>query len=556
MVGTKIIRGEPEAFQFQLLIKNILNAGLRYEPDREIVYRDLARYDYPELYRRVCRLANVLTDLGVEAGDTVAVLDWDSNRYLEAYFAVPMIGAVLHTVNVRLSPAQLIYTMNHAEDKVVLINSEFVPLLDGASDKLSSVAAYVLLSDSGAAPAGKLKFAGEYEALLAKSQDNYDFPDFDENSVATVFYTTGTTGEPKGVYFTHRQIVLHTLSATCALGAYETQGRFRSDDVYMPLTPMFHVHAWGLPYIATMLGVKQVYPGKYEPEMILKLLVSENVTLSHCVPTILHIVTTAAAAGSLDLSRWKVIIGGSALPKGLAESAMKLGVDVYSGYGMSETCPVLTITYLPGDLLKKAKNEQIEYRTRTGIPLPFVDLKVVDEFQAEIPRDGKAVGEIIVRTPWLTSGYLKDDLAGRFLWRGGWLHTGDMATVDEKGYIQITDRLKDMIKTGGEWVSSLELESLFTRHAAVSEAAVVGVPDEKWGERPYAFVVLKKEFEGKVREHDLVDFLKGFVENGTLNSWSVPDHVVFTDSIPKTSVGKIDKKKIRKDISPENESHK
>ena len=261
MVGTKIIRGEPEAFQFQLLIKNILDAGLRYEPDREIVYRDLARYDYREFYRRVCRLANVLTDLGVEPGDTVAVLDWDSNRYLEAYFAIPMIGAVLHTVNIRLSSAQLIYTMNHAEDKVVLVNSEFVPLLEGASDKLTSVAQYVILSDSGAVPPGKLKFAGEYEALLAQKRDSYDFPDFDENSVATVFYTTGTTGEPKGVYFTHRQIVLHTLSAACALGAYETQGRFRSDDVYMPLTPMFHVHAWGLPYIATLLGVKQVYPG-------------------------------------------------------------------------------------------------------------------------------------------------------------------------------------------------------------------------------------------------------------------------------------------------------
>ncbi len=317
MVGTKMIRGEPEAYQFQLLIKNILISGMRYEPDREIVYRDLIRYDYRELYRRICRLANLLTRLGIGAGDTVAVLDWDSHRYLEAYFAVPMIGAILHTVNVRLSPAQLFYTMRHAEDKVVLVNSEFVPLLENASTDLSFVSEFILLTDNGARPGGELKFVGEYEELLKQSKPEFEFPDFDENSIATVFYTTGTTGEPKGVYFSHRQLVLHTLSITGTVGAYQTQGRFRSDDVYMPLTPMFHVHAWGLPYMATLLGVKQVYPGKYEPEMLLRLLQQEKVTLSHCVPTILHLLTSAAASKSLSLSGWKVIIGGSALRKPL-----------------------------------------------------------------------------------------------------------------------------------------------------------------------------------------------------------------------------------------------
>ncbi len=551
MVGTKIIRGEPEAFQFQLLIKNILNAGLRYEPDREIVYRDLIRYDYRELYRRVCKLASLLTRLGVGAGDTVAVLDWDSHRYLEAYFAVPMIGAILHTVNVRLSVSQLLYTMRHAEDKVVLVNSDFVPLIESIADSLPSVKEYVLISDSGSRPRGRRRFAGEYEELLAASTDAYDFPDFDENSIATVFYTTGTTGEPKGVFFSHRQLVLHTLAITSSLGAYQTQGRFRSDDVYMPLTPMFHVHAWGLPYIATLLGVKQVYPGKYEPDMILRLLEREKVTLSHCVPTILHMLVSVATARHVDLSRWKVIIGGSALPRGLTEATMKLGIDVYSGYGMSETCPVLTITYLNHDMLQKDPASQVEYRIKTGIPVPFVDLNIVDEQGNEVRHDGKAVGEIVVRAPWLTNGYLKDEETSKHLWKAGWLHTGDMASIDEKGYVQITDRLKDMIKTGGEWVSSLEVESMLTRHEAVSEATVVGMPDEKWGERPHALVVLKKDFEGKMTEKELIDFLRGFVGQGILNTWSVPDHVTFTESIPKTSVGKIDKKKIREDLLPE-----
>ena len=556
MVGTKMIRGEPEAYQFQLLIKNILISGMRYEPDREIVYRDLIRYDYRELYRRICRLANLLTRLGIGAGDTVAVLDWDSHRYLEAYFAVPMIGAILHTVNVRLSPAQLFYTMRHAEDKVVLVNSEFVPLLENASTDLSFVSEFILLTDNGARPGGELKFVGEYEELLKQSKPEFEFPDFDENSIATVFYTTGTTGEPKGVYFSHRQLVLHTLSITGTVGAYQTQGRFRSDDVYMPLTPMFHVHAWGLPYMATLLGVKQVYPGKYEPEMLLRLLQQEKVTLSHCVPTILHLLTSAAASKSLSLSGWKVIIGGSALPKGLAEAALKLGIDVYSGYGMSETCPVLTITYLTQDMLRKDFASQIEYRVKTGIAIPFVDLKIVDEQGTDVVHDGKSVGEIVVRAPWLTNGYLKDEEASEQLWRDGWLHTGDMASIDERGYVQITDRLKDMIKTGGEWVSSLEVESLLSQHEAVSEVAVVGSPDEKWGERPYALVVLKKGFEAKVKKENLIDFLKDFVRRGALNSWSVPDRVIFAESIPKTSVGKTDKKAIRQSLADGNKTMK
>jgi len=549
MLGTKIIRGDSEAHHYQLLIKHILEAGVRYEPGREIVYRNLIRYDYTKLEERIKRLANLLTCLGVKAGDTVAMLDWDSHRYLEAYFAVPMIGAILHTVNVRLSPAQILYTMNHAEDKIVLVNSDFVQVIDNIADKLKMVEQYILISDTGSRPETGIKFAGEYEELVAGSDCDYTFPDFDENSVATVFYTTGTTGEPKGVYFTHRQLVLHTFAITASLGAYETQGRFRSNDVYMPLTPMFHVHAWGLPYMATLLGVKQVYPGKYEPEMILRLLISEKVTLSHCVPTILHMLVASPSAQYPNLAKWKVIIGGAALPRGLAEAALKLGIDVYSGYGMSETCPVLTITCLNQETLKKDIKDQVGHRVRTGIPIPFVDLRIIDEQGSEVQHDGKTVGEIVVRAPWLTQGYLRDEEMSRQLWKGGWLHTGDMASMDPGGCVQITDRMKDMIKTGGEWVSSIEVEGLLSKHESVSEAAVVGIPSEKWGERPTAIVVLKPDFIGKVNEETLRKFLKGFVNDGLLNSWSVPDHVVLAGNIPKTSVGKIDKKKIRAELA-------
>ncbi len=549
MVNTRLIQDIGDAPRYQLLIKHILEAGQRFEPRREIVYRDIIRYDYPTMIERISRLANTLAGLGVGPGDTVAVLDWDSHRYLEAYFAVPMMGAILHTVNVRLSPAQLLYTMNHAEDKVVLVNSEFAPALQSFRDKLPSVKHYVLLSDSGSEMESHLDFSGEYENLLSKSGNTFDFPDFDENSVATIFYTTGTTGEPKGVYFSHRQLVLHTLAIAGSIGAYETQGRFRSNDVYMPLTPMFHVHAWGLPYLATLLGVKQVYPGKYEPGMLIRLIKGEGVTLSHCVPTILHMLVSGAASKSIDLSKWKVIIGGAALPKGLALAALKLGIDVYSGYGMSETCPVLTITYLTKEMLESDAESQVDYRVKTGIPIPLVDLEIVDGEGNTLSHDGKAVGEIIVRAPWLTAGYYKDETLTRHLWRDGWLHTGDMATVDRAGYVQITDRLKDMIKTGGEWISSLEVENLLSQHEAVSESAVVGIPSEKWGERPFALVVLKTGYEGEVDEPALQAFIKSYVERGVINSWSVPDQIIFTTAIPKTSVGKIDKKKIRSELA-------
>ncbi|MBN2638786.1 MAG: fatty acid--CoA ligase [Bacteroidales bacterium] len=543
MLKTKILPSTDEAFGYPLLIKRILNDSLKYHPENEIVYRDISRYNYFDLNKRVRKLANVLRVLGIKAGDTVGVLEYDSTRYLELFFAVPMIGAVLHTVNYRLSPEQILYTMNHAEDKIVFTNMDFIPLLKEIKKKLKVKSPCVLMSDTGARPDQDFVISGYYEELMKKASDRYEFADFDEHSVATMFYTTGTTGNPKAVYFTHRQLVLHTIAGAVAFGSYDAVCRFRSNDVYMPITPMFHVHAWGVPYIATLLGVKQVYPGRYEPEMLLKLLLTEKVTFSHCVPTILHMLVSSPVAKAVDLSNWKVVIGGAALPAGLAQAALNLGIDVITGYGMSETCPILSITYLNEKDKEMDVKKQVELRTKTGVPIPLVDMKVVDEQMSELPKDGDSVGEIVVRSPWLTQAYFKEEERSKELWSGGYLHTGDVAFVDKKNFFKITDRIKDVIKTGGEWISSLELEGLISQHEAVSEVAVVGVPDERWSERPYALIVLK---EGqKVKESDLKKFLQKFVDNGTINKWAIPSHVDFVAVIPKTSVGKIDKKRIR-----------
>jgi fatty-acyl-CoA synthase len=421
--------------------------------------------------------------------------------------------------------------------------------LEDIQGQLPTVKKYVLLKEGGDNPATKLPLAGEYEELLAKASDKYGFPDFDENAKATTFYTTGTTGNPKGVFFSHRQLVLHTLSTLIACGSFAAQCRFRSDDVYMPITPMFHVHAWGVPYAATVLGVKQVYPGRYEPAMLLKLVASEKVTYSHCVPTILHMLLSADAAKSVDLSRWKVIIGGSALPRGLAEAALKRGVDTYSGYGMSETCPTLALALLRPDKLDANLDYQLDIRTKTGLPIPLVDLRVVDPQMKDVTKDGRAPGEIVVRAPWLTQSYFKAPDKGEELWAGGYLHTGDIAVMEPDGYVKITDRLKDVIKTGGEWISSLELESVISRHPWVSEVAVVGVPDEKWGERPLAMVVPKPEYKDTFATQAIKDFMGQFVAKGELSKWAVPDKILLVEAIPKTGVGKIDKKTIRAGIA-------
>jgi len=545
-MGEKKVYAPGESYNYQLLIKHMLEMPRFFAPNQEIVYRDKVRFTYTTLFERINRLAGGLEKLGVGKGDTICVFDYDSHRYLECFFSIPMMGAVLHTQNWRLSPEQILYTMNHAEDKVVLIHTDFLPLLEAVWDKLKTVKKVILISEDGTVPASKIPLVGEYEEILAGAPGSYDFPDFDENTRATTFYTTGTTGLPKGVFFSHRQLVLHTQAQMIAGGVIESVARFRTTDVYMPITPMFHVHAWGVPYAATMLGIKQVYPGRYEPEMLLKLILTEKVTYSHCVPTIIQMIVGNPAAKKLDLSFWKVIIGGARLTKGLALAAMELGIQIYAGYGMSETCPLLSTANLKPAMLDKPKEEIVDTLISTGLPAPFVYIRLFDPMGRQIPHDGVSTGEICVRTPWLTESYYNDAERAKDLWIDGWLHTGDIGYIDKEGYLQVTDRIKDVIKTGGEWISSLDLENILSQHEAVMEGAAIGIPDAKWGERPFMVAVLKPDYVGKTTGEDLRQFLMKNAEAGKIPKYGVPDRIEILEAIPKTSVGKTNKIELRK----------
>ncbi len=541
MVGN-LIQTTPSAYAYPLLIKHLLASGLAYAPEREIVYRDLKRQTYRTLGRRIGQLASGLARLGIEPGDVVAVMDWDSHRYLESFFAIPMMGAVLLTVNVRLSPEQIAYTLNHARAKLVLANADFLPCLAAIKDRLETVQRYVLMTDGDGACAAAVPLAGEYEQLLDSGSADYAFPDFDENTRATTFYTTGTTGLPKGVFFSHRQLVLHTLALLTVFGLQPQQGRFHREDVYMPITPMFHVHAWGFPFAATMAGVKQVYPGRYAPDLLLALKAREGVTLSHCVPTILQMLLSCPSAKDTDFSGWKIVIGGAAFPTSLAKAALARGIDVFAGYGMSETCPVLTIAHLKPHLLVE---DEAVVRAKSGRAVPFVELRIVDEEMREVAHDGKATGEVVARAPWLTQGYLQNPDASEQLWAGGYLHTGDIGKIDPDGYLQITDRIKDVIKSGGEWISSVALEDLILQHPCVAEAAVIGTPDPKWGERPMALVVLKQEFVATTCADDIRAHIAAYAERGVVSKLAVPEHILLVEALERTSVGKLNKKVMR-----------
>ncbi|MBM9514475.1 fatty acid--CoA ligase [Desulfogranum marinum] len=537
-----LIQCTPSAYSYPLSIKNLFLAPVVENPEQEIVYKDLFRFSYDQFRERVCKLANALTELGVKPGDTVAVMDWDSHRYLECYYAVPMLGAVLHMINIRLSPEQILYTIDHAEDDYLLVNGEFIPILEQIKGRIDSVRKYILLQDDASHPDTSLQFSGEYEELLNNAAATFEFADFDENTRATTFYTTGTTGMPKGVYFSHRQLVLHTMSTIASLATSPEQGRFHQNDVYMPITPMFHVHAWGFPFVATALGVKQVYPGKYVPNTLLQLIKKEGVTFSHCVPTILSMLMASPEYQKMDLSKWKVVIGGASMSKKMCKSGREKGVDIFTGYGMSETCPILSIAHVGNKEL--TEDEDVEIRCKTGRPLPLVQMRVVDEQMNDIPKDSVSVGEIVVRAPWLTQGYWKDNRNSEILWKGGHLHTGDVAHINEKRYVKITDRMKDVIKIGGEWLSSLELEDVINLHPVVLEVAVIGMPHEKWGEKPLALIVVK-ENEDVPRPRDIIRHVKAYIDKGLMSKVALLTKIMYVDAIDKTSVGKINKKLLR-----------
>ena len=526
---------------FPLLIKSLLRTPLQIAPDTEIVSDGLMRYSYRDFEARVKRFAAGLAAQGVGPGQVVAVMDWDTHRYFEAFFAVPMMGAVLHTVNIRLAPAQIAYTIDHAEDDVILVHADFLPLLSEVMKLVTRKVRLILLRDDASAqPESDLAFITSYDEMMEQAPDGFEFQDFDENSRATTFYTTGTTGEPKAVAYSHRQLVLHTIGVLAGFGPVETSNRLHRGDVYMPITPMFHVHAWGFPYAATLLGIKQIYPGRYVPADLLRLIAEEGATFTHCVPTILQMLLAAPEVEDTDLSRLKMVIGGSALPRGLAAAAMQRGIDIYAGYGLSETCPVLSFAAVtPGE------EEDVAARVRTGRPLPLVDLRIVDEEMAEQPRDGASTGEVVVRAPWLNAAYLKDEDASEALWRGGMMHTGDVGHIDAAGNLQITDRMKDVIKSGGEWVSSLALESIASAVSGVGEAAAIGIPDRQWGERPLLLIVCMEGFEHSAVKEELGTAFDVEVAAGRLSKWAAPKDIRFVAQIAKTSVGKIDKMALR-----------
>lgn len=532
---------------YQLLIKNILKTPIAQASRKQIVYRGDQRFSYPQFVERVNRLGGALTSVGARAGTRISVMDWDSHRYLESYFAIPMLGTTLMMVNIRLSPEQIAYTIDHSEAEILLINKDFYPVLQAIRDKLPRLKHVICLADDGVADDGGLRgiYAGEYEAMLAAAPAVFAFPDFDENTLATTFYTTGTTGLPKGVYFSHRQLVLHTLSLMSTIMMAGLNGRISREDVYMPLTPMFHVHAWGFPYVATLMGMQQIYAGRFLPQVVLKLLATENVTVSHCVPTIMHMILSAPEAKDINLNGWTVIIGGSALPQSLCRAALARGIDIFTGYGMSESCPIVTLSQITRDTLAErgGPDHEVEIRCSAGLPGALVEIEIVDDNMHPQPRDGTSIGEVVVRSPSLTAGYAKNDEASEVLWKGGWLHTGDIGAIDANGYLHILDRSKDVIKTGGEWISSIGLEDILLLHPAVSECAVVAIEDTRWGERPLAIVVLKPD--AQTTEEELKSMVRARTETGELSRYAIPDHVVFAQSLEKTSVGKLDKKKMR-----------
>jgi len=545
-------------YDYQLTIDRILMHASRVYGEQEVVYHPpggrRVAVTFKELEGRVRRIASALSSMGLrvgspgEMGSRVAVLEWNTLRYLDLYYAVPSSGYVLYTVNLRLAPAEILYTMKVAQPEVLFINvDDFAQYVKPIVDNVGSIKHVVLMSDKDEVPRldlGNVKVT-LYDDLLKEGDPNFDFPQLNERTVATMMFTSGTTGLPKGVYHTHRNIVLHSLAG--GLTFQSPPLRVSMDDVALILVPMFHVHAWGLPYLLPLGGLKMVYPGRFDWDHILGLFKSEGITYFAGVPTILYIILTHPKSREVDLSGVKVVIGGSALPRGLLMEAKRRGMNVTQGYGLTETCPLLTIAgFKPG--YRGLREEELdELRLMTGLPAALVDLRVVDENDRDVPRDGKTIGEIVVRAPWLAPEYYGDPEKTRNAWRNRWFHTGDAAVWFENGYIRIVDRIKDVIKSGGEWIPSLRLEDIISTHPGVSMVAVIGVPHEKWGERPVAVITPKPEYRGRLSEEDIRNHLMRFVEKGEVPKWWVPDKVIIIDQeqVPLTSTGKIDKKILR-----------
>ncbi len=534
---------ENSFYNYSLLIKQLLISPLSSNPEQEIVDNANQRYNYKRLNTNIHTLANALRELGIKKGDTIGVMAWDTIRYLEFFFTIPMMGAILHTINIRLSEQQILYTINHADDDILIVHHDFIQVIDKIREKISRPIKIILLNSKKYNLSDNNTYL--YEDLIKYKKLKFEFEDFDENTTATKFYTTGTTGDPKGVSYSHRQLVIHTLGFIAGSSVSNYSHRLHNEDVYMPLTPMFHVHGWGFPYMATLLGVKQVYPGRYEPKRLLDLIKQEKVTFSHCVPTILQMLLNENKKLNYDLSKLKLIIGGSAMSKSLAEEAQSQGINVVSAYGMSETCPFLTIAQMPSEARISSQKELIKMRTKTGKPGLLVDLRIVDENFKDVIRDNNSTGEIVVRAPWLTKGYIKDEKASKELWKGGYLHTGDVGYIDETGSLIITDRIKDIIKSGGEWISSLQIEDIVSKCKGVKEVAAIGIKDVKWGERPIIIVTKIVTENAEDITKRIKERISNEIKKGLLSKWAMPDKIEYVKEIEKTSVGKVNKKLLR-----------
>ena len=487
------------------------------------------RATYADIAANATRLAAALHSLGVRTGDRVGTLCWNHQEHLEAYYAVPCMGAVLHTLNLRLPPGQLAHIINHAEDKIVIVDTSLVPLLAALAPSLRTVEAYVVIGDGDTSLLDKP--VHHYATLLAGADAAFEWPELDERAPASMCYTSGTTGDPKGVVYSHRSTVLHAMGTLgmCGTGAGER-------DRVLAIVPMFHVNAWGIPYGALLSGSSLLFPSSYmTPGAWADFIEAERATVVSAVPTIWAGIMHLGGQRELDLSSIRMgMSGGAAIPRSLMEAFEKqYGVRVIQGWGMTETSPVGGLAHPPVEA-EQGTAEEIDWRMKSGRVLAGVQMRIVDDAGAELPWDGESVGEIEVRGPWITGAYHRDPTPGKF--HDGWLRTGDIGTIDERGFFQITDRAKDVIKSGGEWISSVELENLLAGAPDVLEVAVIGIPDERWTERPLACVVR----DGEVTAQELARFLDGKVA-----SWQVPENWTFIDEVPKTTVGKYDKKVLR-----------
>jgi len=530
--------------QQPLLISSLLTHAERHHGEREVVSRrvegDLHRTTYRELARRSRRMANALTALQVAPGERVATLAWNGYRHMELYYAVSGSGAVLHTLNPRLHPDQVVWIADHAEDQVLFFDLTFLPLVEAIADRVRTIKTFVVMTDREHMPAGgKIPGLLCYEDLVDKHDDRFEWPTFDENSASSLCYTSGTTGNPKGALYSHRSTLLHTFAAALPDGL-----SCSARDTILPVVPMFHVNAWGLPYAACMVGAKLVFPGPFlDGESLYRLFELEGVTVSAGVPTVWQGLLSHVESNGLAFSTMRrTIIGGSACPPAMMRAFQeRYDVQVLHAWGMTEMSPLGTAcTFKPGHLALGAE-ERLAVQAKQGRSVFGVDMKIVGDDGRELPWDGVASGELLVRGPWIVSGYFKGeggdplvhDAEGK-----GWFPTGDVATIDSDGFMQITDRAKDVIKSGGEWIGSIDLENIAMAHPAVAMAACIAARHPKWDERPL-LVVVKKPGASVTRDELVAHY------DGKIAKWWTPDDVVFVDAIPLGATGKMMKVKLR-----------